>query len=279
MNWNLDAVARENAKRALAEDIGAGDLSAQVIPENLTATAEIICRSRTILCGKKWLEECFRALDSAAEFRWQAEEGKWLAPNSVVCIVAAKTRAILSAERCALNFLQTLSGTATQTRLFVDKSAAAVVADTRKTIPGLRIAQKFAVKIGGGKNHRMGLFDEILLKENHLAAAGGIANALAAAKKIAAMEKIQIEVRNLAEMDEAISGGAKRILLDNFSIVDLQKAAASAAAKKCGVELEASGGIDLENIAEISATGVHRASVGGLTKNISAADFSLLIRQ
>ena len=279
MNWNLDAVARENAKRALAEDIGAGDLSAQVIPENLTATAEIICRSRTILCGKKWLEECFRALDSAAEFRWQAEEGKWLAPNSVVCIVAAKTRAILSAERCALNFLQTLSGTAMQTRLFVDKSAAAIVVDTRKTIPGLRIAQKFAVKIGGGKNHRMGLFDEILLKENHLAAAGGIANALAAAKKIAAMEKIQIEVRNLAEMDEAISGGAKRILLDNFSIVDLQKAAASAAAKKCGVELEASGGIDLENIAEISATGVHRASVGGLTKNISAADFSLLIKQ
>ena len=259
---------------ALAEDIGAGDLTAQLIPANHTATAQVICRESAILCGSAWFEACFQQLDKSVVIRWLASEGERITPNQKVCEIHGNARAILTGERCALNFLQTLSATATVTRAYVEaiSGSNALVMDTRKTLPGLRLAQKYAVTVGGGTNQRIGLFDGILIKENHIAAAGGIAPALATAAKH--KTPVQIEVENLQQLETALQHGATLILLDNFDLETLR-----AAVKITGnhAQLEASGGVNLASIRAIAETGVHRISIGSLTKDVKAIDFSMRI--
>ena len=269
---NLRPVAMANARAALAEDIGSGDLSAFPADKNTISNGRLFCREQTVLCGVMWFEECFLALDSDAVFKWHGKDGEELKKGAFVCEVQAKTQALLSGERSALNFLQTLSATAAAARHWQNIAAPVTVVDTRKTLPMLRMAQKYAVRLGGAKNHRLGLYDEILIKENHITAAGGIAKALAIAEETTA--RIQIEVCNLVQLKTAVAAGAKRILLDNFSIGDLH-----AAVLWCGkqTELEASGGINETNLAAVAATGVHRISIGAMTKNIKAVDFSFLI--
>jgi nicotinate-nucleotide pyrophosphorylase (carboxylating) len=266
-----------NVAAALAEDLGTGDLTAQLIPEGRVARATLITREDAIVCGAPWFDACFRALDPAIAIAWRAREGEAVAAGATLCELNGNARALLSAERPALNFLQTLSGTATVTRRHVEAVAGtrAVVMDTRKTLPGLRIAQKYAVKIGGGANQRIGLFDGILIKENHIAAAGGIAQVMAAAKKLAPPGVgIQIEVENLDELGQALNAGAMLILLDNFTLDRMREAVKLTAGR---AQLEASGGITLEELRAIAETGVDRISIGGLTKNVQAVDLSLRI--
>jgi nicotinate-nucleotide pyrophosphorylase (carboxylating) len=266
-----------NVAAALAEDMGAGDLTAQLIPADRTAHATLITRQDAILCGTPWFEACFRRLDPNIAIRWLAKEGDSVSANATLCEIDGNARAILSAERPAMNFLQTLSATATATRRYVDAIAGtkAVIMDTRKTLPGLRIAQKYAVKIGGGANQRIGLFDGILIKENHITAAGGIAQVMAAAKKLAPPGvSIQIEVESLDELRQALDAGATLVLLDNFSVEQLQEAVKFTAGR---AQLEASGGITFDELRKIAETGVDRISIGGLTKNVQAVDLSLRI--
>jgi len=253
------------------------DLTAQLIPAAQTATAGIISRQKAVLCGAPWFEECFRILDPNCEIHWMAQEGTLVRPNQQLCTVQGNTRALLSAERCALNFLQTLSGTATLTRRYVEAVAGidTKIMDTRKTLPGLRIAQKYAVRIGGGHNQRTGLFDGVLIKENHIAAAGGIGAVLEQAFRIIPPSvPIQIEVESLTQLDEALNAGARLILLDNFSLADMRTAVAHTAKR---AELEASGGIALDNVRNIAETGVSRISIGALTKDVTAVDLSMRI--
>ena len=263
---------------ALAEDMGAGDLTAQLIAADKLATAQVICRESAVLCGSAWFEACFHHLHKDIAIRWLAHDGDPITANQKICEIHGNARAILSGERCALNFLQLLSATATLTRRYIEavRGTKAVVMDTRKTIPGLRLAQKYAVTVGGGANQRIGLFDGILIKENHIAAAGGIAQALAEAGKHDA--PIQIEVENLEQLQTALRCGAKLILLDNFDLAGLRDAVALAGELADDqVQLEASGGITLANIRAIAETGVHRISIGSLTKDISAVDLSMRI--
>ncbi|HEY3326922.1 MAG TPA: carboxylating nicotinate-nucleotide diphosphorylase [Novimethylophilus sp.] len=259
---------------ALAEDVGSGDLTAQLIPADKTASAYVISREQAIMCGAAWFEQCFRQVDPGIKIEWLAVDGDPIQPNQWLCTIAGNARAMLTAERCALNFLQTLSATATQTRRYVDavNSTRAQVMDTRKTLPGLRLAQKYAVTIGGGFNQRVGLFDGILIKENHIAAAGGISQALAAAAAFNPGVPVQIEVENLAELQAALAAGATLILLDNFSIEQLQEAVTICAGR---ARLEASGGITLATIRTVAETGVDRISIGSLTKDVNAIDFSM----
>ena len=267
-----------NVAAALAEDIGSGDLTALLIPAECCARAKLISREDAVLCGIPWFEACFKALDPQVQITWLAKEGERIDANATLCEINGNARAILSAERPALNFLQLLSGTASATRRYVDAIAgtSAVIMDTRKTLPGLRVAQKYAVKIGGGANQRMGLFDGILIKENHIAAAGSISAALRAAQQAApASVSIQIEVESLAELQEALDAGAKLILLDNFNI-DQMRAAVHLTAKRAA--LEASGGISFDAVRAIAGTGVDRISIGGLTKHVRSVDFSLRIQ-
>ena len=264
-----------NVEAALAEDIGSGDLTAQLIPAAQTARAFIISRDAAVLCGTAWFEACFRRLDAKVEIKWFARDGESVAAGRVLAEISGNARAMLSAERPALNFLQTLSATATATRQYVEavKSTHASIMDTRKTLPGLRAAQKYAVKCGGGENQRTGLYDGILIKENHIMAAGGIHEALTQAANIAtAGIPIQIEVESLDELEQALAAGAKLILLDNFDLATLRAAVKLAGAK---AELEASGGITLETVRAVAETGVHRISVGSLTKDIKAVDLSM----
>jgi nicotinate-nucleotide pyrophosphorylase (carboxylating) len=265
-----------NVTAALAEDLGPGDPTAALIPPERRATARLITREAAILCGQPWFEACFRRLDPDVIFRWRATEGEALTAGMEVCEIEGKARALLSAERSALNFLQTLSAVATVTRRYVEAVAGtrARIMDTRKTLPGLRVAQKYAVRVGGGVNQRMGLFDGILIKENHIAAAGGIAQVMAAARLAAPGLSIQIEVENLAQLEEALAAGATLVLLDNFPLAALREAVRLAAGR---AELEASGGINLSNVRAVAETGVDRISVGSLTKHIQAVDFSLRI--
>jgi nicotinate-nucleotide pyrophosphorylase (carboxylating) len=266
-----------NVAAALAEDMGAGDLTAQLIPADRTAHATLITRQDAILCGTPWFEACFRRLDPNIAIRWLAKEGDSVSANATLCEIDGNARAILSAERPAMNFLQTLSATATATRRYVDAIAGtkAVIMDTRKTLPGLRIAQKYAVKIGGGANQRIGLFDGILIKENHITAAGGIAQVMAAAKKLAPPGvSIQIEVESLDELRQALAAGATLVLLDNFSVEQMREAVKLTAGR---AQLEASGGITFDELRKIAETGVDRISIGGLTKNVQAVDLSLRI--
>ena len=266
-----------NVAAALAEDIGSGDLTALLIPAERSGRATLISREDAVLCGIPWFDACFEALDPQVQITWLAKEGEHIDANATLCEINGNARAILSAERTALNFLQLLSGTASTTRRYVDAIAdtSAVVMDTRKTLPGLRVAQKYAVKIGGGANQRVGLFDGILIKENHIAAAGSIAAALHAAQQAApAGVSIQIEVESLAELQAALDAGAKLILLDNFNI-DQMRAAVRINAKRAA--LEASGGVDFDTVRAIAETGVDRISIGALTKHVQAVDLSLRI--
>lgn len=265
-----------NTAAALSEDIGQGDLTASLLPAGLKARARVISREAAVLCGKAWFEACFHALDTEAVIRWQVQEGEAIQPDQLLCDIEGNARALLSAERPALNFLQTLSGTATITRHYADaiQGTGTVVMDTRKTLPGLRLAQKYAVRAGGGANQRTGLFDGILIKENHILAAGGIAQVLQAAFALDAGVPIQIEVENLDELNQALAAGARLVLLDNFGLDELRQAVALA---KDRAVLEASGNITLDNIRAVAETGVQRISVGSLTKHMRAVDLSMRV--
>jgi len=271
----LATYIRGQVRAALEEDIGSGDLTAQLIPSDAQGHATVITRQHVVLCGTKWFEECYLTLDPDCKIRWKVKEGAVAKPNQTLCEINGNARAMLSAERCSLNFLQTLSATATLTRRYVDAVAGtgAKIMDTRKTLPGLRVAQKYAVKIGGGHNQRIGLFDGVLIKENHISAAGGIRKVMEQAFRITLPGvSIQIEVESLEQLDQALEAGAKLILLDNFPLADMRNAVNHAAKH---AELEASGGITLENVRSIAETGVDRISIGALTKDVQAADLSM----
>jgi nicotinate-nucleotide pyrophosphorylase (carboxylating) len=272
---DLASEIERNARAALAEDVGAGDLTAPLIPSGKRVRAVVLCRREAVICGEPWFEACLRQLDTSVQVAWAVPEGAEVPASTQVCSVQGDARALLAAERVALNFLQTLSGVATATRRYVSAIAGtrARVVDTRKTLPGLRLAQKYAVRIGGGSNHRIGLYDAMLIKENHIAAAGGIRKAIQQAQKLERRgDWIQVEVENLDQLREAIDAGATMILLDNMSVEKIREAVRISAGR---AELEASGGITLENARAIAETGVDRMSVGGLTKDLKAADFSM----
>lgn len=264
-----------NVRAALDEDVRDGDLTAQLIPEHTLAHASVITREQAVLCGTAWFEACFKGLDPKCKIKWLAHDGDNIEPGQTLCELRGAARALLSAERPALNFLQTLSATASATRHYVDAidGFKAHIMDTRKTLPGLRMAQKYAVHIGGGHNQRIGLFDGILIKENHIIAAGGIAPALQQADRLAPADAtVQIEVENLEELHSALDAGAKLILLDNFTLEDMRAAVRISAGR---AELEASGGVNLETVRAIAATGVDRISIGNLTKDVQAVDLSM----
>lgn len=266
----------DDVRRALAEDVGSGDLTAALVPD-ASAHAELVTREDAVLCGTAWFDAVFRQLDARVVIDWLAQDGARVRAGAVLCRLHGPARTILTGERTALNFLQTLSGTATRTARYAEavRGTHARILDTRKTIPGLRRAQKYAVTCGGGHNHRMGLYDAVLIKENHIAAAGGIAAALAAAQRVApAGILIEIEVETLAQLDQALAAGATRILLDNFELDGLRAAVRATAGR---AELEASGGMVLTNVRAVAETGVDYISVGGLTKHVEAVDLSLRI--
>jgi len=260
---------------ALAEDIGTGDLTAQLISGDSTARGRLVTRQDAILCGTAWFDAVFQMLDPESSVIWHAKDGERVKEGQALCDVFATARALLTAERAALNFLQMLSGTATTTALYVEavKGTRARVIDTRKTLPGLRLAQKYAVRMGGGGNHRFGLYDGILIKENHIIAAGGVTPALKKAQALAPSNVfIEIEIENFGQLEEALDAGAKLILLDNLTIEQMREAVTITAGR---AELEASGGVRLDKVREIAETGVDRISVGGLTKDLRAVDLSL----
>jgi len=272
---DLASTIQLNVTAALNEDIRNGDLTAQLIPENRISTAQIISRQQAVLCGSPWFEACFLRLDPNCTFNWAAKEGEQVKPNQQFCEVTGNTRALLTAERAALNFLQTLSCTATLARRYVDEvdGINVKIMDTRKTLPGLRMAQKYAVKISGGYNQRSGLFDGVLIKENHISAAGSISQVMRLAHRIVPSgATIQIEVETLAQLDEALEADAKLILLDNFSMMNLRNAVTRTAKR---AELEASGNITLEKVRLVAETGVDRISIGSLTKDVQAIDLSM----
>lgn len=275
----LDSIIERDVAAALCEDIGAGDLTAQLVPAGKNGKATVIAREAGVLCGTAWFDACFHQLDAGVRIDWQAQDGDRVSADQLLCSIEGDARTLLSAERSALNFLQLLSGVASKTRVFADAIAdtRAQVVDTRKTLPGLRIAQKYAVRVGGGANHRLALWDAILIKENHIMAAGGIRPALVAAQATAAAAGercrfIQIEVESLEELREALDAGATMILLDNFSLDMMREAAAINASRAI---LEASGNVTLETLRPIALTGVDRISIGGLTKDVKAMDLSM----
>jgi len=278
VDQQLHAVIRASVENALAEDIGDGDLTAELVPASTMLDATIITREPMTMAGRPWVDEIFRQLDSRITLEWQADDGDSLEAESPVCNIRGPARPILSGERVALNFLQTLSATATVTRACVLAIAetGCRILDTRKTLPGFRLAQKYAVRCGGVYNHRIGLFDAILIKENHIVGAGGIGAAIASARKLHPDKPVEIEVESLAEATAALTARADRLLLDNFTLTMLQRAVALN--KKQGdppAELEASGGVTIEAIAAVAETGVDYISVGALTKNICAIDLSM----
>jgi nicotinate-nucleotide pyrophosphorylase (carboxylating) len=266
---------------ALAEDVGSGDLTAALVDEDAVVGASIIPREPLVLAGHPWATEVFRQLDERIQVDWYVEDGQRADADDVICKLVGPARPLLTGERTALNFLQTLSGTATATARYVAavEGTRARVLDTRKTLPGLRLAQKYAVRCGGGHNHRAGLYDAILIKENHARSAGSITAALRRAQDAAAEVMIEVEVESLVELREALDAGAGRILLDNFSLDDLREAVRiNADYGYVAAELEASGNVDLETIRDIAATGVDFISTGALTKNVRAIDLSMLFR-
>lgn len=264
----------ETVARALAEDIGDGDITAELVPAQQMAQAQVVCRESAVLCGRPWVDEVFRQLAPTVVPEWHLAEGATLAPDTQVFSVSGPARALLTAERTALNFLQTLSGTATLAREYAGLVAGSGlrILDTRKTLPGLRLAQKYAVKVGGCDNHRIGLFDAYLIKENHIAACGGIAAVIATARRLHPDRPLEIEVENLAQLDEALTAGADTIMLDNFSLQEIREAVAHNHGR---ARLEASGGYGRESLAELAATGVDCISIGALTKHLRATDFSM----
>ena len=265
----------ETVRRALAEDIGAGDLTAGLIPATTQAQAQVITREDAVLCGSAWFDEVFRQIDPSIRVAWRARDGEGISAGQTLCALDGPARGILTGERTALNFLQLLSATATRTRRYVEaiRGTRAAILDTRKTLPGLRRAQKYAVACGGGRNHRMGLYDAILIKENHIAAAGSITAALRAARVAApAGTMVEIEVENLNQLREALAAGAEHLLLDNFRLDALLAAVTETRGR---ARIEASGGITLDNIRAVADTGVDYISVGELTKSIKAVDLSM----
>lgn len=272
----LAAAFENNIGDALAEDVGSGDLTGLLVPANEHVRARVIVREQAVLCGAPWFEGVMAQLDPRIRIDWRYAEGEGMAADTEVCTIEAPARALLTGERAALNFLQLLSGVATNTRRYVCaiEGTRSAILDTRKTLPGLRLAQKYAVRVGGGKNQRLALYDGILIKENHIAAASGVTAAMQAARSLRAGVSIQIEVETLEQLDEALGAGAQSILLDNFSLDDMRRAVEITAGRAL---LEASGGINMETVRAIAETGVDRISIGSLTKDVRATDYSLRI--
>jgi len=274
----MEALAHADVARALAEDVGTGDLTAGLIDPQRRARARVLVRESAVLCGSAWATAAVQALDPSATLTWHAAEGQRVQADTVVLHMEGQAQALLTAERTALNFLQLLSAVATRTASFVAAVAEvpgnrAAIVDTRKTLPGLRLAQKYAVRAGGGTNHRIGLFDAVLIKENHIAAAGGVTAALQRAQAVAAQAQfVEIEVETLAQLDEALSVGARMVLLDNMTFDQMRQAVALNAGRAI---LEVSGGVNMDTVREIAATGVDRISIGALTKDVRATDFSM----
>ena len=262
---------------ALREDVGSGDVTARLVPEAQVAHGRVITREDAVLCGQAWVDETFRRLDAAIRLDWKARDGDRVRANQLLFEIQGRARAVLTGERTALNFLQLLSGTATQTRLFVDAVAGTgcTILDTRKTLPGLRTAQKYAVRCGGAQNLRIGLFDMVLIKENHIAAAGSIGGAIAAAKRVSPGLKIEVEVESLAGLEEALAAAPDIVMLDNFDNATMAKAVTISRARAPTIKLEASGSVTLETVRAIAAIGVDYVSVGSLTKHVRATDLSM----
>jgi nicotinate-nucleotide pyrophosphorylase (carboxylating) len=280
-NETLEQARERNVRDALLEDVGRGDWTSQLLPQGRRVTAQLRVRDAAVLCGRDWFDAVAHAVDAGTAVRWRCDEGADIAPDTIVCELSGDARALLTTERPAMNFLQLLSGTATITRLHVRAIEGAspnprgcVVLDTRKTLPGLRQAQKYAVRVGGGANQRLALWDGILIKENHIAAAGGVAEALRRAQVLNAGVEIQVEVETLEQLREALGQGARSVLLDNFSLERMREAVALTQGRAL---LEASGGLALDQLRAVAATGVDRISVGKLTKDVRAIDFSLRV--
>ena len=275
---SLEAIVIEDVRRALAEDVGTGDVSAELLTDTLMVNADIISRESMLVCGKPWVERVFAEVDANIKIEWLVQEGAWLDNPSTLCRISGPVRSVLTAERTALNFLQTLSATATQTYHYLQKLKRykTRLLDTRKTLPGLRQAQKYAVACAGGVNHRFGLYDAFLIKENHIKACGSITGAITAARKMQRGLLVEIEVETLDELREALSANPDRILLDNFTRDMLVEAVTMNHPKRC--DLEASGGVNLDTIAAIAETGVNYISVGAITKSVQAIDLSLLVK-
>ncbi|MEM5279057.1 carboxylating nicotinate-nucleotide diphosphorylase [Cupriavidus taiwanensis] len=273
---SLQAALQGNVQAAIAEDVGSGDLTGLLVPADKAAHARVIVRESAVLCGQPWFDACMRAVDPALQVRWLQQEGARMAPDSVVCEITGPARSLLTAERPSLNFLQLLSGVATATRRYADLIAGtrARVLDTRKTLPGLRLAQKYAVRIGGGENQRLALYDGILIKENHIAAAGSIGEAMRAALALDTQASVQIEVESPAELEEALAAGATSVLIDNFTVPMMHDAVRINQGRAL---LEVSGGVNADTIRTFAETGVDRISVGALTKDVRATDYSLRI--
>ena len=276
---DLQQALQRNVTDALSEDVGAGDLTGLLVPEATQVRAQVVVRESAVLCGVPWFEAVLKTVDSNISVEWEYSEGDLMAANTVVCRLFGSARSLLTAERSALNFLQLLSAVASSTRVYVDAIAGtkAAILDTRKTLPGMRLAQKYAVKVGGGENQRLALYDGILIKENHIAAAGGISAALKSASSVVeerAAVTVQIEVESIDELNQALDAGAISILLDNF---DLEMMRSAVAVNKGRAKLEASGGVDLSTVRAIAETGVDRISIGALTKDIKAIDFSMRV--
>ncbi len=272
----LAAALDANVALALAEDVGSGDITGLLVPGDAIVQARVIVREVAVLCGAPWFEAVMTQLDARIRIDWRYDEGELMRPDSVVCQIEAPARALLTGERSALNFLQMMSGVASQTRRYVSLVAGttAGILDTRKTLPGLRLAQKYAVRVGGGANQRLALYDGILIKENHIAAAGGVRLAMEKAFALNAGVTIQIEVESIDQLKEALAAGARSVLLDNFSLEQMREAVALTSGAAL---LEASGGINFDTVRAISETGVDRISIGSLTKDVRATDYSLRI--
>ena len=270
----LEAHIDEDVRHALEEDVGQGDITAQLVPENGIWKASVYSRDQAILCGRNWFDAVFHHLDEDVDVRWYAADGDEIAPHQVVCTLKGPARSLLTGERTALNFLQTLSGTATLSHYYAQqiKGLGTRILDTRKTVPGLRRAQKYAVRAGGCHNHRMGLYDAFLIKENHIAAAGSIADAVKNARALNSHLPIEVEVETLDELQQALQAGTDRVMLDNFPVEDVRKAVTLASGK---AELEASGGITLDKLRAYAETGVDYISIGALTKDVKAVDLSM----
>jgi len=265
-----------DVRRALAEDFGGGDVTADLLPADAQAQARVIAREPAVICGRPWFDACFRELDARAVIDWRVGEGAHIATDGIVCELRGNARALVGAERCALNFLQTLSGTATIAAQYADavRGTGATILDTRKTVPGLRLAQKYAVCCGGAANHRIGLFDAILIKENHIAAAGSLTAAVHAARAHHPDLLLEVEVETFTELDQALAVGVDRIMLDEFSLDDICRAVARVAGR---VKLEVSGSVSLDRVRALAETGVDYISVGALTKHVKAIDFSMRV--
>jgi nicotinate-nucleotide pyrophosphorylase (carboxylating) len=276
---DLAELARADVARALAEDVGTGDLTAALVDGTRAALARILAREPAVICGVPWVEAAVLACDASAQLTWHVNEGQRCVTDQVVLDITGNAQALLTAERTALNFLQLLSAVATKTAVFVDavQGTRAAIVDTRKTLPGLRLAQKYAVKTGGGVNHRIGLYDAVLIKENHIAAAGGVAAVLKRVQATAPQARfVEIEVETLAQLDEALASGARMVLLDNMDIATLQEAVRRNAGRAI---LEISGGVNLQTVRVLAETGVDRISIGALTKDVKAIDFSMRMEQ